>query len=112
MARRRGHGEGGVFRRQGDGLCVAMLDRGRDEAGRRVRRSFYAKTRREAHDKVQEVLHAHKVGALPASGKLTVRNYLENWLEAVSGKSDRPPSPATRHSSSCTSSPRSAPSPW
>ncbi len=50
MARRRGHGEGAVYRRK-DGRWVATLELGWQD-GTRKRKPFYGRTKREALDKL------------------------------------------------------------
>lgn len=43
--------------------------------------TVYGRTRREAAQKLAERLTAHSAGTLPAPGKVTVREYLAQWLD-------------------------------
>lgn len=78
--RRRGHGEGGIYQRAKDGLWVAALDLGW-EGGKRRRRYFYAKTRREVALKLARAQHDHDRGLPIAPERLTVATFLDRWLE-------------------------------
>lgn len=81
MSKRRGHGEGSLYLR-GDGRWAATIDLGwRD--GKRVRRSFYAATRREVVEKLKAARKAVDAGLQPSSDRLTVAAYLEDWLDAT-----------------------------
>ena len=74
--RRRGHGEGAIFQR-GDGLWVARvtLDSGK-------RKTLYAKTRKDAADKLRAAQRAKDEGLSLDSDRQTVAQYLERWLSA------------------------------
>jgi len=76
---RRTKGEGGIYRRK-DGLWCAALSV-RDGEGRRRRRVVYGKTRREVSQKLFELRKQAERGGLPELSRLTVRQYLERWLE-------------------------------
>lgn len=72
---RRTPGEGSISQRK-DGLWQASLQ----VAG--VRRTVYAKTEREARQKLRELQRqATTQGALPDPGKRTVGDLLDTWLE-------------------------------
>lgn len=80
--KRRGHGEGSIYRRSDNGLWVGSLNLGwRD--GKRVRSSFYGKTRREVQDKIQAAQQAMQQGLEPTRERLTVEAYLRDWVEAT-----------------------------
>ena len=79
MGRRRGPGEGSIYRRQ-DGLWVGAINLGW-EAGRRRRKVVYGKTRGEAAKKARQALYAHEKGIPTAAGReQTVRAFLDSWL--------------------------------
>jgi integrase len=80
--KRRGHNEGSIFQRA-DGRWVATLDLGWHN-GRRVRRSFYAKTRKAAAERLQAALRDAQAGVAPGKRSDTVGAYLTNWLDAIS----------------------------
>ena len=84
MAKRRGHGEGAIYQRT-DGRWVGrlVLPDGK-------RKSYYAKTRKEARDKLKQAMKDQDDGLDLSTGRLTVAQYLEKWL-AASVK------PSTRH---------------
>lgn len=83
-ARRRGHGEGAIFQR-GDGQWVARVTL---EGGKR--KTFYAKTRKEAAEKLKAAQRAKDDGLSLDTDKQTVGLFLDKWL-AASVK------PSTRH---------------
>jgi integrase len=87
MARekRRGHGEGAIFQRNTDGRWVArvILPDGK-------RKDMYARTRKEAAEKLKLAQRAIEDGADLRADRLTVAQYLDQWLTA----SVRP---STRH---------------
>ncbi len=79
MAKRRGAGDGSIFR---DGeRWVACIDvAGAD--GRRHRRKRSARTYGEARAKLRE-LQAEAAAGIAGNGKLTLGEYLEDWLSHV-----------------------------
>jgi integrase len=81
--RRRGRGEGSIYRRS-DGRWVAVLDLGwRD--GKRTRKYFYGSTRERAARKLARGLAQHQQGFAFANERLTVEQFLARWLEAKRG---------------------------
>ncbi|ACZ42474.1 integrase family protein [Thermobaculum terrenum ATCC BAA-798] len=74
---RQANGEGTVYRRR-DGRWVAAVV----HAGRRISR--YAKTRREAQKQLRELLEAAAEHRLVPPNKLTLEQYLAEWLEVRS----------------------------
>jgi integrase len=75
--KRRGHGEGAIFQRQSDDLWVARLALPNGK-----RKTLYAKTRKEAADKLREAQRAIDNGISLDTERMTVAAYLERWLEA------------------------------
>ncbi|MCD6290556.1 MAG: hypothetical protein J7M34_08635 [Anaerolineae bacterium] len=75
MAKRRGHGEGTIYRRK-DGTHLVQISLGN---GRRL--SKYFKTRKEAQDWRIEALNQQRLGTLPSSSQITVQQFFEHWLE-------------------------------
>jgi integrase len=81
--RRRGQGEGSIYRRS-DGRWVAVLDLGwRD--GKRTRKYFYGRTRSQAARKLALALTQWQQGHEFANERLTVEQFLGSWLEAKQG---------------------------
>ena len=79
MARRRGNGEGSVYRR-GDGRVVGEYV---DANGKR--RYVSGKTKLEVRAKLRKLLTDRDEGIAYDSENLTVGDYLDRWLEAVKG---------------------------
>jgi len=77
--RRRGNGEGSVCRRR-DGRWIAALTLGRDEQGRPIRRTVYARSQREALEKLQRLRNADPRSAAAARPR-SLADFLEEWLE-------------------------------
>jgi integrase len=81
--RRRGHGEGSIYRRS-DGRWVAVLDLGwRD--GKRTRKYFYGRTREQVARKLARGLVQQQQGLEFANERLTIEQFLGKWLEAKQG---------------------------
>src|SRR5438105_3113259 len=77
--RKRGSGEGSIHKRT-DGRWVAIVDIGR-EGEKRRRKYIYGATRREVHEQLTRVLRDHQQGRATASERLTVEQFLAQWLE-------------------------------
>jgi integrase len=83
MARkRRGRGEGGIYQR-GDGTWCACLSLGYDEKGKRTRRIVYGHTKQEVQEKLRKLQDQADRGTLPDASRLSVKDYLTNWLKTV-----------------------------
>lgn len=79
--RRRGNGDGGVYRRASDSRWVAVLDLGQDATGKRRRKTLYGATRKEAVDKLTEAQRRLAEGAPVTDARGTVAAYLEHWIK-------------------------------
>ena len=75
--KQRGHGEGSIYQRK-DGRWAASITL---EGGKR--KTFYGKTRREVHEKLQKALQEQQQGILVTGPQQTMKQYLEHWLERV-----------------------------
>jgi len=80
MAKRRGHGEGGIYQRESDGKWCASVDLGFVN-GKRRRKVMYGKTRKEVADKLKAIHRDQAAGINVATGRQTVKAFLERWLE-------------------------------
>jgi integrase len=80
MAKRRGHGEGGIEQRESDGKWCASVDLGFVN-GKRRRKVIYGKTRKEVADKLKAIHRDQAAGINVATGRQTVKAFLEHWLE-------------------------------
>ncbi len=85
--RQRGHGEGSIGFYGGRWVAQASVDGG-------VRRRFYGKTRAEANAKLQAALGAVRAGLPVPTDRLTVAEYLDDWLTGAS-RSLRPSTAST-----------------
>jgi integrase len=88
MAKRRGHGEGTIFKRA-DGRWVASVDLGWEE-GKRRRRDLYGRTRREVAEKLAHAMQAQKEGRELPPERTLIGPFLTNWLETVAKPGVRP----------------------
>lgn len=85
MPKRRGHGEGSIYKRK-DGRFCAQVTVGRDATGKPKRRYIYGKTAKEVQEKKTRLL-ADQLNGLPVdASKQSVGEFLHAWLEdAVKG---------------------------
>jgi site-specific recombinase XerD len=79
--RRRGHGEGSIYRRP-DGRWAATIDLGW-HGGKRRRKFLYGKTRAEVARKLATSLQAHRDGQVFGDERTTVEQFLSAWLVTV-----------------------------
>jgi len=79
---RRGRGEGSIFQR-GDGRWCAIITVGRNERGKRLRKSVYGPTKKAVQDKLMELHGQKRVGALREVKRMTVGDYLGHWLKTI-----------------------------
>lgn len=89
MGRRRGHGEGSIYRRASDGRWCASLTL---PDGRR--KTFYAPTRREVAAKLSAAQRAVAAGQAVSPSAQTLEAFLTGWLEDVVARRLRPNSVA------------------
>lgn len=76
---KRGQNEGSIYKAK-DGRWVACLNLGY-QGGKRKRKYFYGKSRREAQEKLTEALRNRQLGLPATNDKITFREFLEKWLE-------------------------------
>lgn len=80
MPKRRGRGEGTIYRRP-DGTWVGQVSIGYDPAtGKLKRKSFYGKTRKEVADKIAQALQQIKDGTYLEPTQTTLGEWLDKWL--------------------------------
>jgi integrase len=79
MAKRRGNGEGSVYRRK-DGKYVAEVTIW-DASGKRKRVKRSSRTKTEARERLNELQELMKGGVDLLSGDSLLKDYLERWLE-------------------------------
>jgi integrase len=79
MTNKRSSGEGTISLRK-DGRYVASLTLGY-ENGKRIRKSFYAKTRREAAEKLNQAIHDQKMGLVVDPKRMSLADFMTQWLQ-------------------------------
>jgi integrase len=83
VSKKRGNGEGTIYRRKNSGWaaqCTVWTGKGR------TRRTLYGKTRAEVSEKLTKALADRDGGIVYEAGKLTVGEYLDRWLrDSVKG---------------------------
>jgi len=93
-SQRRDRGQNALYQRK-DGFWVASVSLGTDADGKRIRRDFYARTKREALAKVTDET-ARAGGCITAAPKAgTVGEWFETWLGEV--KASRQPTTAATY---------------
>ncbi len=83
MAKKRGNGEGSVYRRK-DGLWVGQYKVPTPQ-GTKKTKYIYSKTRKEAASKLAAAVAERDSGVVYDSGNTTVAEYLQEWLRSVRG---------------------------
>ena len=78
MAKRRGKGEGSIYKRE-DGRWIGAVDLGWS-GGKRVRKVVNGRTRAEVAKRLQEVQPTLAQGLTLAPDRLTVERYLGEWM--------------------------------
>jgi integrase len=76
--RRRGRGEGSIYRRK-DGRWVGQYEVGG------TRRYVYGKTRKEVAGKLAKAVADGNDGLIFGSDNLTLARYLDRWLDSIRG---------------------------
>jgi integrase len=82
---RRAHGDGSVFFDASRGKWMAVVEAGRDDNGRRVRRKASAASKTEARDKLDELRAELRDTGTVAPRDVTVARIMQDWT-------DHPPS--------------------
>lgn len=77
--RRRGYGEGSIHQRP----WRATISVGYGANGKRKRKDVYGKTKREVQDELAKLQNSKLHGTLVAPSRLTVAQFLDQWLEDV-----------------------------
>ena len=87
---KRGNSEGSIYQRK-DGRWAASADLGY-AGGRRRRKAFYGRTRKEVADKLVTALRARQQGLPILSERQTTGAFLESWLRDSAAPKVRPKS--------------------
>lgn len=94
MSSRRGHNEGTIVQRS-DGRWAAVVNLGTGPDGKRKRKSFYGKTRKEVAEKLKIALRDQQLGLPIAPERQTVKQFLTRWLTESAKPTLRPTTFAT-----------------
>ncbi len=86
--RKRGQGEGSIFE-EAPGKWRASLSLGRKN-GKRIRKSFTARTRREVSEKLAKAVRENQLGVNVAPEHQTLAQFLQTWLNEVAKQTVRP----------------------
>ncbi len=87
--RRRGQGEGSIYKRA-DGHWTAAVQVGVDENGKRRRRTVYGQTRAEVVAKLDDLRSRVAEGVVADPGRLTVGGFFAQWLRDTARLRVRP----------------------
>jgi integrase len=87
--RRRGSGEGSIFKDPQSGRWRAQLDVGEDASGRRRRRKVSGRTRAEVAGKLRQLQRDLDDGVSVDGRQVTVAALCEDWLRQSSGELSR-----------------------
>lgn len=82
MPKRRGRGEGSIYKRK-DGRWTASVTLPTGSDGKRRRRQVYGRTRELVAEELHKLQHAKRSGVSIEPGKLTLGQYLGDWIEDV-----------------------------
>lgn len=89
MAKRRGNGEGSIYR-DSKGRWVAVLTVGHNENGRRRRRYLYAATKTEILEKLNQARADLHAGLNSPRSRITVAEMIHHWLKTSAEQRVRP----------------------
>jgi integrase len=81
--KRRGKGEGSIFRRSKDGLWVSEITAGYDSDGKATRRTFYGHTKTEVQEKLVEHQAKALTGQPDECPTMRLANALDFWFGSV-----------------------------
>ncbi|MBI3073018.1 MAG: site-specific integrase [Deltaproteobacteria bacterium] len=80
MSKRRGRGEGSIFKR-GDGVWCATITAGYDENGKRRRAVLYGDTKQAVQEKLVRAQSQMHSGTFVRPDRMSVAEFLKAWLE-------------------------------
>ncbi|MGB9920921.1 MAG: tyrosine-type recombinase/integrase [Moorellales bacterium] len=89
MPKRRGHGEGTIYRRPG-GLWVGQLTLRNPRTGLPKRVTFYGRTKSEVRSKMEEAKAVALTSGFVEPARVTVGEWLDVWLQEYARPSVRP----------------------
>lgn len=83
MPKKRGHGDGGLYKIRGGALYRGVVDLGFDADGKRVQKYVHARTQRECKDKLDALKAEIAEHGAPLDKQVTVAAWATTWLETV-----------------------------
>lgn len=87
--KKRGHGEGSIFQRA-NGRWTAAITVGTNGDGKRIRKWVSGKTKKEVTDELTKLQGQKLNGTLVDSGRMTVGDLIDKWLETSSRPNTEP----------------------
>ena len=78
-ARRRGHGEDGIYLDAARNRYMGAVSLGYGPDGKRIRRKVFGKTKQEVRDRLK-ALHQEMNSGVRSSSNYTIRQMVEDWL--------------------------------
>lgn len=86
MSKKRGANGGGSIRQRADGAWEARITLGTNPGtGKPLRKSIYGKTQKEVRQRMQKLITEVDEGTYMPRTRLTVREWLETWLNEYTG---------------------------
>lgn len=83
MPKRRGHGDGALYKLESRGLWRGVIDAGYDAEGKRVQKYVHAKSQRECKARLDELRREIAQYGAPLDKKVTVTDWSDRWLATV-----------------------------
>jgi integrase len=87
--KRRGWSEGSIYQRA-DGRWVGSVSLGYDGQGKRKRRVVYGETKNDVAKELRKLQTSADAGAVAESGRLTLGEFVNHWLENTARPKVRP----------------------
>jgi integrase len=79
--RRRGKGEGTIYKHESSGLWTAQVTIGENAAGKPIKRTVYGKKRDDVKTKLQLLQEKMRRGTLEKPSSITLEQSIAHWLE-------------------------------
>lgn len=89
MSKRRGRGEGSIFKHSSGSWC-AIISAGFDNQGKRTRKWVYGRTKKDVQEKLMQLHREQIKGTLLRTNNETVQSYFEQWLDKTAKPTLRP----------------------
>lgn len=90
MSRKKNGNLEGSIRKRKDGKWEARYTIGYNELGKQIQKSIYGKTRAEVSQKLNEITTTLRNGTYISSSKITLSDWLNEWLSTYASISVRP----------------------